>query len=169
MGNCNDFVSGCPIPIRPVQPGRRLPREDRVPRRHVRPAVDGRPDLHDDKCRGRRHRRTERRLLDHSSACPPPPHHHRRNSCLSPLPISFARPVHVFQVNGGSLWHKWSSDAFNWSNEETYFARRVSPNNRCPISCPESPASVTASCARSRTATGGLGSSLSLPAVHGEW
>ena len=40
-------------------------------------------------------------------------------------PISFAGLFHVFQVNGGSLWHKWSSDAFNWSNESVFGAAGI--------------------------------------------
>ena len=46
-GNCNNRRAGLQrVPLRPVQPVRRLPRPDRVPPRHLRPAVGDRTELH---------------------------------------------------------------------------------------------------------------------------
>ena len=53
-----------PVPLRPVQPGHRLHRPDRVPGGGMRAPLGGRSDLHHHQRRGRRHRRAERAVLD---------------------------------------------------------------------------------------------------------
>ena len=79
--NCGCGPDGCdsyrhrllPVPLRPVQPGRRLHRPDRLPGGGLRPALGGRSHLHHRQRRGRRHRRAERGVLDAGPPSPPPP------------------------------------------------------------------------------------------------
>ena len=53
-----------PVPVRAVQPGRRLHGPHRLPGRRLRPAVDGRSLLHHRRRRRQRHRGAERAVLD---------------------------------------------------------------------------------------------------------
>ena len=52
------------VPLRPVQPGRRLHGPHRLPGRRLRPALDGRPLLHHRRRRRQRHGGAERAVLD---------------------------------------------------------------------------------------------------------
>ena len=62
-----------PVPLRPVQPGCRLHRPDRLPGGGLRPALGGGSHLHHHQRRGRRHRRAERGVLDGGATVATPP------------------------------------------------------------------------------------------------
>ena len=126
VGQLQQFRLGMlPIPLWPVQSGRRLHRPDRVPCRRVRPALDGRPDLHHDQRRGRRHRRTERRLLDHSSAVTTTPTtttggiHACRSSHL------VCRTVSCHSRSTAELVAQVVADGSNWGNENVFSAAGI--------------------------------------------
>jgi hypothetical protein len=126
LGNCNNFVSGC-FQFRYGQCNQDVGCIGRIVCRVVACVP---PWTVDPTC-------TTTNAVDDGTAeqnvacwttappSPPPPPPPPEEFMPVAAPISFAGLVHVFQVNGGGLWHKWSADAFNWSNESVFGAAGI--------------------------------------------